>query len=169
MGSVIYSVSPIQAFQSQIITTIVLFLIGIFSLVLSFIRGRGSFLARIALILAGGFLVLASGVLAFLTVREMNGEANTVAVLVEDKQVVQSNCGDGDTCTSYLVETSAAQKYYDFTVARGAFDQIQVRACYLVTYYPQRGLLGQGYNNESYEAASNITRIMVAGSSRCVQ
>ena len=119
--------------------------------------------------MVGGFLILTAGLLAFLTFREFKGEAKTVTVLVEDKQVVESNCNDGDTCISYLVETSAAPKFYDFTVDRTAYEKLQVRVCYEFTYYPERGLLAPAYDTNNYEAASNITRIIVADESVCAQ
>ena len=173
MGTVIYSVSPMQAFMGQFVTALIMLAIGILGLATSFIREGGRrkpiTLSRIVLGLAGGFLVLTAGVLAFLTYREFKGEVKTVTVLVDDKQVVESNCNDGDTCISYLIETSAPPKAYDFTVDREAYEKLQVRACYEFTYYPEHGLLAPAYDTNYYEAASAITSIIVADASACGQ
>jgi len=169
MGTVIYSVGPLQAFFGQLVTILILLLIGAFGVGMSVIRTKQSTISRIVLALAGVVLLLAGGLTAFLVYREITGDAKTVTVLVEDKQIVESNCNDGDTCISYLVETSATPKFYDFTVPEDAYEQIQVRACYEFTYYPQRGLLAPAYDTEFYEAASTITRILVADAADCVQ
>ncbi len=173
MGTVIYSASSLQAFMGQFVTAMIMFAIGIFGLATSFIRGRRknkqNTLSQIALGLTGGFLVLTAGVLVFLTFRELKGEVKTVTVLVDDKQVVESNCNDGDTCISYLIETSAPPKAYDFTVDREAYEKLQVRVCYEFTYYPEHGLLAPAYDTNYYEAASAITSIIVADASACGQ
>lgn len=171
MDPVVYSSTPFQAFFWGGATILFMFALGMIGAGWAAFNRKQKALPRIAMGCASIILLLAgigTSIAMFNTVQ--NGDA-TVAVRVNEKNEVVSNCGDNGTCTSYLLETQAGQKFYDFTVAHKAYEKVEVGQCYQVTYYPDRSLFGDMFQeqdiSQSYEASSTITRIELVDSSVC--
>jgi hypothetical protein len=163
MDNLIYSASPLSAFSGGILTIGFLLLLGVVGTFWAIFNRKEKPIARGAMGCASIFLLLAGAGMVVVMMMQWQGGAKSAIVRVEEKKVVESNCNDGGTCTSYLLETVAGMKYYDFTVPKKAFDKVETDACYQFTYYPAQSLLGeyleeQDYS-DSYEAASTITRI----------
>lgn len=155
MDPVIYSASPIQAFLGTIGGVAFMFFLGVAGGGWALFRRNEATAARIAAGCASLVVLAAAAGLAFFSVSSALGGDQTVTVLLDRKRVVNSNCESG-TCTSYVLETHAGQIYYDFTVARSAFDKAEEGACYAVTYYPPNSIQDE---TPAYQTAFNITRI----------
>jgi len=169
MGTVIYSASPFRAFVSEIFTLLFLLGYGTYTLV-GVLRRRGDkALARVGWGIFGGLLIVAGLVLTAFVFRQMTASAQTVAVIAQDKNVVTRSCGEDDTCTDYILETSGRLKTYDFDVPERAYEQVQAGTCYYVTYFRASGLFGGSGANDSHEATSHVTRIEVADTSACLE
>ena len=167
MGTVIYSASPFQAILGGIGTGLLLVAIGAVGLLVALLRrnqGRGS---RIVLGVAGVVLLCAGTSAIAISVVSVSAGARTVAVLLDDKQIVEQSCGDdgSSTCTSYMLETSNRSGAFDFQVPLSAYDLAQPETCYLVSYLPRRSLFGSG--TPGYQRISSVTRIEVADPARC--
>lgn len=173
MNTLIYSASPIQAFLINIITTGFFFLLGGGGIVLALIRTKKKKnktqenIERIGLGCASIILLIAGVLTAFVSFNTFMTGDITITTFVDDKRIVESNCGSTNrkrirTCTSYVLETQAGQKFIDFTVPQEVWEQIEPGACYQFTYYPPQSLLGDYLQEDvsnSYESASSITRI----------
>ena len=163
MDNIIYATSPLHAFSGGLVGTAFLLALGILGVFWAIFDRKGRMIARIGSGCAGIILLLAGiGVTISLLLTIQSGD-KTVAVQVDEKRVVESNCNDGGTCTSYLLETKAGTKSYDFTVAKSAWDKAEIKACYQVTYYPSQSLFGKYLQEQDisdvYEASSTITLI----------
>jgi len=173
MDNVIYSVSPLQAFFVNILYIGFFFLLGGGGILLALIRtkckrkkGHDTF-ERIGLGCASIILLLAGVLTAFVSFNTYLTGDKTVIVSLDNKRVVESNCGTtkrSRTCTSYVLETHTGQKFIDFTVPKEVWETIEENSCYQFTYYPPQSLLGKYLQediSDSYESASNITRIEI--------
>ncbi|KXK11662.1 MAG: hypothetical protein UZ14_CFX002002704 [Chloroflexi bacterium OLB14] len=172
MDTVIYTASPLQAFLINIIVIGFLFVVGGGGIALAVFRTKSrknktqENIERIGLGCASVVLLLAGALTSFVSANTFLTGDEMVTVMVDDKQIVESNCGTKKnrfrTCTSYVVETYSDQNYIDFTVTQKTWEQIEPGSCYQFTYYPPQSLLGdylQETTTDSYESASNITRI----------
>ena len=169
MGTVIYSVSPLQAFFGVIFTVLFLFFVGLLSILTTVFRRREKPLVRLLMIGLGAFLLLVGGVMAVLSAREYRTGSKTVTAKLEDKFIAKDNCSDGGTCERYVLEMRAGPKFYDLNVSQDAYKKAQVRVCYEVTYYPAKSLLGESSYADSYEAIATITNITVADAGACLE
>jgi hypothetical protein len=172
MGTEIYTASPLQAFLGSILTVLFLVLLGLVSIIMTIFNRKEKLLSRIFTIGLGAFLMLVGGVTAVITAQEYLTGSKTVIVKLNDKFIATDNCGDGDTCERYVLETaSGPTKFYDLNVSEDAYEKAQVRVCYEVTYYPAKSLLeqltGESTYGESYEPIATITRIAVADAAAC--
>lgn len=175
MDTVVYSASPIQAFLINIITIGFFFLLGVGGVILALLRTRSrnkakktqENLERIGLGCASAILLIAGVLTTIVSFNTFVTGDITVTTIVDDKRIVESNCSTGTrkrikTCTSYVLETHADEKYIDFTVPQEVWEKIEPNACYQFTYYPSQSLFGdylqEGVSN-SYESTSSITRI----------
>ncbi len=172
MDTVIYTASPLQAFLSNIVYIGVFFLLGFGGIILAFIKSKSrknktqEKIEKVVLGCASIVLLLAGVLTAFVSINTFLTGDKTVTVIVDDKQIVEKTCGTNKnrfrTCTSYVLETHADQKYIDFTVPQDVWGKIQPNVCYQFTYYPSRSLFGDSLQEDttnSYESASNITQI----------
>lgn len=173
MDTVIYSASPLQAFLINIITVVFFFLLGVGGFVLALLRTKSrnkqkktqENFEQIGLGCASVILLIAGVLTTFVSFNTFITGDITVTTIVDDKRIVESNCGTRKrtrTCTSYVLETHAGQKFIDFTVPKEVWEKIEPNACYQFTYYPPQSLLGnylQEDVSDSYESASSITRI----------
>lgn len=164
MDNVIFSASPLRAFSGGIFLIAFLLILGGVGALWALFKRKEKPFSRIAMGCSAIVLLLASVGLAINFLLTLQSGDETVVVHVNERNIVESNCGDnGSTCTSYVLETNAGAKYYDFSVTRDAYDKVQIEACYQFTYYPAQSLLGKYLQQEdysdSYESASTITRI----------
>lgn len=171
MDNLIYAASPLQAFLINIVTIGFFFLLGGGGFLLAILRSKRrknktqENIERIGLGCASVILLIAGVLTSFVSLNTfLTGDA-TVTVVVDDKRIVESNCGNRRnyrTCTSYVVETHANQKFIDFTVSQEVWNKIETNVCYQFNYYPPQSLLGdylQEGTSGSYESASSITKI----------
>jgi hypothetical protein len=164
MENLIYSVSPLRAFSGGIFLIAFLLLLGGVGALWAVFKRKEKPLPRIAMGCSSLVLLAASvGLMINFLITFQTGD-KTVIVHINDKDIVESNCGDnGSTCTSYVLETNAGTKLYDFSVAREAYEKVEVESCYQFTYYPGRSLLGRYLQetdySDTYESVSTITRI----------
>lgn len=164
MENLIYSASPLRAFSGGIFLIIFLFVLGCVAILWALFKRREKPLPRIAMGCSSLVLLLASVGLAINFMFTLQSGDKTVVVQVNEKDIVESRCGDnGGTCTRYVIESNAGIKLYDFSVAKDAYGKIEVESCYQFTYYPARSLFGAYLQetdySDSYESASTITRI----------
>jgi hypothetical protein len=165
MDPVVYSVSPLRAFSGSFLVIGFILLLSLGGLANAIFSKRDKTFSRIATGCLSLFLMLVAVGGSVATFWTFTGGDKTVAVQVNEKKVVKSNCDNGNTCTSYLLETQAGTKFYDFNVAKDAYDKVEVNTCYQFTYYPPKsllsGLLGQEQDasDSSYESGGTITRI----------
>ncbi len=167
MDTVIYSISPVRAFSGGILVVAFLLGLGFFGALWVIFKRKEKMVSRIAMGCASVVLLLAGVGTSIAVFMQWQSGSQSVVVQVNEKKVVESNCDNpGNTCTSYLLETQAGAKYYDFTVAKEAFDKVEQDKCYQFTYYPSKSLFGkylqeQDYSN-GYESASAVTQIALA-------
>jgi len=163
MDNVIYSATPLRAFSGGFIVIAFLLGLGVIGALWTVFKRKERPIARVGMGFASIILILAGIGVTISLIRTIRSGDKTVTIRVEEKKVVESNCNDGGTCTSYLLETKAGTKSYDFIVAKSAWDKAQVEVCYQVTYYPSQSLFGEYLQeqdiSEVYEASSTITRI----------
>lgn len=166
MGNVIYSAGPLQAFLGSLGTVGLLLGLGVVGIGAAILRRNQGTGSRIALGGAGVVLLLASVGVAVVALASASTGTRTVSVILDDKRVVQDNCGDyGQTCERYVLEATTSAVAYDFNVPRAAYDQAQVDACYQFTYYPNRGLFSS--ETAQYQQINNVARIETADPSSC--
>ncbi len=166
MGTVIYSASPLQAFLGSAGTILFLILLGIVAIGAAFFRrnqGRGP---RLLLGGAGLVLLIAGCGFAAVTAASVSSGTQTVAVNLDNKRIVEDNCGDnGQTCSRYVLEATTSTTAYDFNVPADAYDKAQVNTCYKFTYYPNKGLFSS--ETAAYQQINNVIRIETADPSSC--
>jgi hypothetical protein len=164
MENLIYSASPLRAFSGGIFLIIFMFVLGGVAILWALFKRREKPLPRIAMGCSSLVLLLASVGLAINFMFTLQSGDKTVVVHVNEMDIVESRCGDnGGTCTRYVIESNEGIKLYDFSVAKDAYEKIEVESCYQFTYYPARSLFGAYLQetdySDSYESASTITRI----------
>lgn len=167
MGPILYSANPIQALQGSLVTVAILLGIGIAGLGYAVLNQGVGRLGRLAAGFAGGFLVIVGLIYAGLTLFSYLRGGQTVSVLLYDKQVAQDNCNNGDTCTRYVLETSANNVYYDFNVPPDVYDAAQTDDCYQITYYGSQSPFNVAQDSQSYHQIDAVTRIQLADPSVC--
>ena len=168
MGTVIYSASPLQAFAGLLGTVLFMAGIGIVGLIAAVFRKNQRKGARIAMGVAGVFLLIVSCVTAAFTYVSNISGAQTAAVHLNDKHNRQENCGDnGETCTRYILETNTGQVYYDFVVNAKAYELAQVHTCYQATFYKSKSPLNVTADLDTYHRIEAITRIETADPAAC--
>ena len=168
MGTVIYSASPLGTFSGTLLQMGFLIGLGIVGLGWAIFNGNQRKGPRIAVGVAGLFLCGIGVLMLGYTLLNMMTTAQTATVSLHNKRVVTDNCGDnGQTCTRYVLETTAMPRSYDFTVGRSVFDSVEPGACYRVTYYPNKGLFATDYGSDLYVATAYISRIEQMQASDC--
>ena len=166
MGSVIYSAGPLQAFLTSIGTALLLSGLGVIGLVIALARRNQSAGTRLAIGIAGLFLVVAGSVMTVLTIASKSSGAQTISAVLARKQIAQDTCGDsGETCSRYVLEVTTTTTAYDFNVPKDAYDQAAAGTCYRFTYYPNKGLFTS--NTASYQQINNLARIETADPVTC--
>jgi hypothetical protein len=105
--------------------------------------------------------------MGFVTYRTLTSGARTAEVRLNDKFVAHDNCGDGGTCTRYVLETQGGSKFYDIAVDEAAYEKAQPGACYRLTYYPGGGLFGPPENADTWESISSVLKVETVDSSLC--
>ena len=162
MGEVIYATSSLKAFLSSFIVILVLGILGLVGVLNGIRRRHEKPFVRFARGCAGVFLWIVAGVFAFVIFRSVTSGAKTITIHLNDKQVAQGNCGDGDTCTRYVLETQSGSVFYDFEVNEEAYNKAQIDTCYAVTYFSGAGFFGNAETVNSYQSISTVTRIETA-------
>jgi len=169
MGTVIYSASPLQAMASTLGTVAFLIGLGIVGVGAAIFRQGQSKGARIALGIAGVFLILAGLVTGVISYTSLSSGAQTVAARLNDKHIRQESCGQDSesTCTRYILETNAGDAYYDFVVNSQAYDQAQIDTCYQVSFYKSKSPFTVVADTDTYHRIEAVTRIEVADPAAC--
>lgn len=168
MGTVIYSASPLQAFGGSLETILFILGMGVVGIGIAIFRRNQARGTRILTGALGVFLLIVGLVYAAITLASAASGAKTVAVRLNNKTIAQDNCGDnGETCTRYVLETSAGTVFYDFNVASDAYDRAQVNNCYQVTYYTSKSPFNVVADTSTYHQIDAVTRIEAADSAAC--
>ena len=168
MNTVVYSASPLWIFLSTLLGLAFLLGLGVFALLFAVFNRKEKKAQRIFMGFLGLFLC-AMGVLGLgVTALSILTGTQTATVLLDNKRVAKDNCGqDGGTCTRLVLETNAGPRSYDFTVEQRAFDATEKGACYRVTYYPNKSLLGLTNDTDLYVATEYVTRIEQMSRGEC--
>lgn len=167
---VIYSASPFGAFSSTLIYIGFFFALGFGNLLLAFLtrrrkRRRGSDYVMGCLSI---FLIVVGIAVSIATYNSFQNGDETVRVKVDEKNIVKRNCKSiTRVCTDYVVEATDGHKYYDFALHESVWENIEINACYNLTYYPPKPLLGDYLQQDNeyadlYEAVANIVLIQKA-------
>ena len=164
---VIYSVSPLGAFQNTLLTIGVLLAIGVVGLVYALLQRRQGKKGWVGLGIAGLFLCLMGILVLGVSVVNLFTSTQTATGTLDQKTVAEDNCGEDSTCTRYILSMTAGPTSYDFTVAERAYAAAQEGQCYQVVYYPNKGLFAGDANTAGYVASSYITRITQADPGAC--
>lgn len=134
----LYSATPIEAFQSQLLTIGLLVGLGIISIPVIFRRGRSA-MSRIVIGICAVFLIVAGLAMSAITFYQYTNGAEIITAALARKQVIQTNATDNPgTNTSYHLSFPPA---FEFDVPKDAYDKLTEKTCYQVTFYPSRGLL----------------------------
>jgi len=166
MGTVIYSASPIQAFLGSLGPTLLIFGIGLVAIGIAIFRGGQSQGRRVLIGALGGFLIIVSFVVAIITFTSVSNATCTVTLNLDNKRVVEDNCGDnGETCARYVLESTTSTSAYEFDVSQDAYDKAQVNTCYNFTYYPNKGLFSS--DASSFQQIDKIAMIETADPGAC--
>jgi len=169
MGTVIYSVSPLQAMLGSLGTIAFLLGLGIVGIGVAIFRPNQRKLARISTGVAGLVLVIAGLAMGLVTLISATNGSQTVNARLNQKNVSEQTCGQDSesTCTRYILETEAGSVFYDFIVTPNVYDQAEVNTCYQFTYYRGWSPFNVAAENGSYHQIDTITRIAVANPSAC--
>ncbi len=159
MNEVIYSTTPLQTFLWSIVIIVALVIFGVIGGLNGLLRRRERTFLRLARGCSGAFLFFIGVALAFITLRSIRNGSETINVHLNDKQIATDNCGDNGTCKRYVLESQSGGSFYDLDVNEEAYNKAQIDACYMVTFYPNKGLLGISEESTAYQSISNITRI----------
>jgi len=162
MGEVIYSTTLLQTFVWAVVLILVLIILGVVGVLNGIFRRNEKLMIRIARGGSGIFLFLTGVALAFVATRSIRNGSQMVTVHLNDKQIATGNCGDGETCTRYVLETQAGTNFYDMDVNKETYNRAKIDTCYLVTYYAGSSLFGSPAAENSYQSITNITRIETA-------
>jgi hypothetical protein len=158
MGTVIYSASPIQALLGSLGPILLILALGLIAIGIAILRGGQSRGRRLLTGALGGFLVIVSVVVAIITFASITSATSTVSLNLDDKRVVEDNCGDnGETCSRYVLESTTSIRAYEFDVTQDAYDKAQVNTCYNFTYYPNKGLFSN--DTSSFQQIDRIAQI----------
>jgi hypothetical protein len=159
MGEVIYSTSLFKTFIWAFVIVFILIILGVSGVLNGLFRRNEKPFVRIARGCAGIFLFLVGVTLAFLAMQSIRNGSQVVTVHLNEKQIATGNCGDGDTCTRYVLETQAGTRFYDMDVNEETYNKAKVDTCYSVTYFPGSSLFSTSTDKNSYQSLTNITRI----------
>jgi len=162
MGEVIYAASSLKAFGSLLIVIVIFGLLGLLGVLNGIFRRKEKPFVRIARGCAGVFFWLLGAVLIYVVYNSLTGGSETMTVQVNDKQIANDNCGDGETCQRHILESQSNARSIDLVVNEEAYNKVQIDSCYLVTYYSGNGLFGRSANGSSYDLIDTITRIETA-------
>ena len=162
MGEVVYAASSLKAFGSLIAVILVLGLVGLLGVLNGIFRRKEKPFVRVARGCAGVFFWLLAAVLIYVVYNSMTSGSEIMTVQVNDKQVANDNCGDGETCKRYILESQSNVRSIDLVVNEETYNKVQIDSCYSVTYYSGNGLFGRSENGSSYDLIDTITRIETA-------
>jgi hypothetical protein len=159
MGEVIYSATLLQTFVWAFVIVLALMILGLVGVLNGIFRRKEKAIVRIARGGAGISLFVIGVALTFVTFRSITNGSKTINVHLDDKQIANDNCGDSSTCTRYVLETQGYGNFYDLDVNEKTYNLAEIDSCYVVTYYPNEGLMRLSDSNGPYKTVSNITRI----------
>jgi hypothetical protein len=166
MGTVIYSASPFQAFLGSSGPVFIIFALGLVAIGLAIFRRRQSRGSRILTGVLGGFLVIVSFVVAVITLISASSGTMKVALNLDDKRIVEDNCGDnGETCARYVLESTTSAAAYEFDVPQYVYEKAKVHTCYDFTYYPIKGLFSN--DTTSFQQIDHIALIETVDPASC--
>lgn len=167
MEPVIYSASLVWVFISPLGTILLTSVLGFLGLAAAFLQRKQGKGARIAMAVCGIFLLIFSCVTAVFSLASFSSGAETVKVRLNDKVIGTAGCGDGNTCTDYILEASASQVSYDFVVNARTYDLAQINTCYQVTFYKYKSLIDATPDTEMYHHVETIERIEAVDPAAC--
>ena len=159
MNEIIYSTTPLQTFLWSFVIISALVIFGVIGVLNGLFRRRERTLLRLARGGSGAFLFFIGVALAFITLRSIRNGFETINVHLNDKQIATDNCGDNGTCRRYILESQAGGNFYDLDVNEETYNKAHIDSCYMVTFFPNKGLLGISEDANAYQSISNITRI----------
>ncbi len=166
MGTVIYSASPFQAFLGSSGPVFIILVLGLVAIGLAIFRRHQSTWWRILMGGVGGFLVIVSFVVALIILMSVSGGTRKVTLNLDDKRIVEDNCGDnGETCARYVLESTTSAAAYEFDVPQDAYEKAEVHTCYDFTYYPNKGLFSN--DATSFQQIDHIALIETADPAAC--
>jgi hypothetical protein len=159
MGEVIYSTTSWQTFFWSFVIILVLGVLGLIGVLNGIFRRKEKTFVRIVRGCAGIFLWVIGLAFAFVVFRSITSGSKTITVHLNDKQIATDNCGDGDTCKRYVLETQSGTNFVDIDVNETAYNKAQIDSCYAVTYFSGKGFFGGSESENSYQSIHNVTRI----------
>ena len=166
MGTVIFSANPFQAFLGSSGPVFFIFALGLAAIGFAIFRRRQSRGQRILTGVLGGFLVIISFVVAVITLISVSGGTRKVTLNLDDKRIVEDNCGDnGETCACYMLESTTSATAYEFDVPQDVYEKAEVHTCYDFTYYPNKGLFSN--DATSFQQINHIALIETADPAAC--
>lgn len=168
---IIYFASALGAFSGSLFTIAFLIVLGVGNLLLLLLtrnsrrkRKAGNYVMGCLSI----FLIVVGVAISVATYNSYQNGDTTVLVQVEEKNIVKRNCKSiTRVCTDYVVEATDGRKYYSFALHESLWENIEISACYNLTYYPPKPLLGDYLQQDNeyadlYEAVANIVLIQKA-------
>ena len=166
MGTIIYSANPFQAFLGSSGPVFFIFALGLVTIGLAVFLRRQSRWSRILTGVLGGSLVIVSFVVAVITLISVSSGTRKVTLNLDDKRIVEDNCGDnGKTCAFYVLESTTSAAAYEFDVSRDVYEKLEVHTCYDFTYYPNKGLFSN--DATSFQQIDHIASIETADPPSC--
>ena len=110
--------------------------------------------------------MIASFVVAVITLISVSSGTRKVALNLDDKRIVEDNCDDnGETCARFVLESTTSGAAYEFDVPKDVFEKAKVHTCYDFTYYPNRGLFSN--DATSFQQIDHIASIETADPASC--
>jgi len=159
MGEVIYDSSSLQAYGAVLAVVLILVLVGLWGVMNGIRRRHEKMFVRVARGCAGVFFwLLALVFLAFIYYATTTG-SKTMTVQVNDKEISSNNCVSGDTC--YVLNAQTNSRFVDLVVSEEAYNQAQIDACYVISYFATDKFLVRTGDTSS-STIDTVTRIETA-------
>lgn len=166
MGTIIYSASPFQAFLGSLGLILLIFAIGLVGIGIAVFRRGQSRSVRVLTGALGGFLVIASIIVAVISLASVSGGTKMVTLKLDNKRIVEDNCGDnGETCARYALESTTSTTAYEFDVSQDVYNKVQVDTCYSFSYFPGKGLFSS--DTSSFQQIDRIALIESTDPASC--
>ena len=167
MGTVVYSANLLWAFLSPLGAILFTSGIGVFGLIAAFRQRKQGKAVQITLGVCGVFLLAFSFVTASRTVASILSGTQTVAMRINDKSIATANCGNGGTCTHYIVAATAGRVSYDLIIDSQAYHLVHANTCYQVTFYGYKPFLSNIPDTNLYHRIQVVTRIATLDPAIC--